>query len=704
MTLRRKVAIIIGVTLVYLMLVLYGAAKVMIFGRFTELEAKFVRQDLERALSVLQSDLGALGATAGDWGGWDDTYRYMEDRNEEYIESNLPEGTFTELGLNLILFVDTARRVAYVKAFDLHTEREVPFADESLNRLFTYNSLFQAETPDDRVQGLVMLPQGPMMVASFPILTSEDEGPARGTLIMGRFFNAGAVRELGEKVQLNLAVYKYDDARLPLDVQTAVLSFTPISHFFIKPLDGKTIAGYTLINDIAGRPGLILKASVPREISRQGQVSLFYFMVSLLIVGLVVGGVVLLLLNRVVLSRVAALMTNVRVVGASTDLSVRIPVRGRDELASLTEAINNMLEALEHSREATVLLDSLPAYAFCKDTEGSYITANQRFCEAIGRTKEEIAGATDRDLFPIHLAERYMADDQRVIESKTPLDIREEEIIDRGEPVVVTTRKIPLLDAAGEVVGLVGVAFDITERKRAEEKVLEYQRQLRSLASELTLTEERERRRLAAELHDHVGQTLALARIKLGTLHESVTGELHEQVDDLLTLQERIIQDVRSLTFELSPPVLYELGFAPAVEWLVDRMREEHGIETQYEDDGLSKPLGDDIRVILFQGVRELLVNVAKHARATRVKVSIEHEGENLHVRVEDNGIGLDLTRDVSGQGAGDGFGHFSIRERLRHVGGRLEMHSQPGRGTTATLTVPLKRQEANKAEAAHEY
>jgi signal transduction histidine kinase len=234
---------------------------------------------------------------------------------------------------------------------------------------------------------------------------------------------------------------------------------------------------------------------------------------------------------------------------------------------------------------------------------------------------------------------------------------------------------------------------DITKRKQAAEEINTYQEQLQSLASELSLTEERERRRLATDLHDHVGQALAIAKIKLGVLQKSVsTPDLTEPLNELRGLIDAMIHDTRSLTFELSLPILYELGFEAAVEWFAKHVRAQHGIlvEVHKETDG--EPMKDEFKVLLFKAVRELMINIVKHAQATRARVTISRNGVNMLVKVEDDGVGIDESRlNPHLRSTTSGFGLFSIRERLHYLGGRVEVESEPGRGTRVTLMVPLQ-------------
>ncbi len=216
--------------------------------------------------------------------------------------------------------------------------------------------------------------------------------------------------------------------------------------------------------------------------------------------------------------------------------------------------------------------------------------------------------------------------------------------------------------------------------------------QLRSLASQLSLTEERERRRIAVELHDRVGQALALSNIKLGVLRQlECSTEFSGLVDEISNFIEQAIQETRTLMFEISSPILYELGFEAAVRHMTERIEKQHGIVTICESDQEPKPLDDDMRVLLYQAVSELLINVVKHARAHRAIIRILRDEGRIRVSVEDDGVGYDASGTPAQQALTSGFGLFSIRERLHHVGGELLIESEQARGTRATLVAPLK-------------
>ncbi|MBU4232125.1 MAG: hypothetical protein KKD99_01975 [Proteobacteria bacterium] len=219
---------------------------------------------------------------------------------------------------------------------------------------------------------------------------------------------------------------------------------------------------------------------------------------------------------------------------------------------------------------------------------------------------------------------------------------------------------------------------------------LSYQARLRALAAEISLAEERERRRLANELHEQVGQILAAARIKLGALAAEV-----QSPAGLAALQEArehveaSIRYIRSLTGELSPPVLYEMGFAPAVVWLARQVRDRHGIEVELQQHPIAWPPCDDSQILLFIIFRDLLTHVAGQARPREIKIVMRTEGKILHIRVEHDGV------EVSDGGDPPGFALFSIRERLDRIGGTVAVEATPGRGVVITLKVPLYQQVA---------
>ncbi len=233
---------------------------------------------------------------------------------------------------------------------------------------------------------------------------------------------------------------------------------------------------------------------------------------------------------------------------------------------------------------------------------------------------------------------------------------------------------------------------DISSRKQAEHKLRDYQQQLSTLASELLLTEERERRNIATELHDRIGQSLILAKMKVSSLMHSLPegDQTHAELGSVRSIIEHTIEDTRSLTFELSPPILYDMGLEPAIEWLLEKSKAHQNFATDFTSDSKNKPLHHSCRIFLFQATRELLTNITKHARAKKVQIAVRKENETIRITVTDDGIGFDTASLATPSNAGT-FGHFSIRERMNHLGGSFSCSSVPGLGTRVDLVAPLE-------------
>ena len=257
----------------------------------------------------------------------------------------------------------------------------------------------------------------------------------------------------------------------------------------------------------------------------------------------------------------------------------------------------------------------------------------------------------------------------------------------------------PIKNTRGEVVSVVGIEEDITSSIQAEQEILQYQHRLKALASQLTIAEEKERRTIAADLHDHVGHSLALARMQLNGILESDSDlERNILVKDISNIMLQALQDTRSLIFELSSPSMNEIGLGAAIsEWLEEQIEKRHGLKTEFSDTiekEHRKALDDNVRALLFRNVRELLTNVVKHARAKKVSVYLKENANGVTVVIEDDGTGFDPEAVKTRNGKQGGFGLFSIHERMTDLGGTFDIQSSPGRGCRVVLTVPVEKEK----------
>ena len=246
----------------------------------------------------------------------------------------------------------------------------------------------------------------------------------------------------------------------------------------------------------------------------------------------------------------------------------------------------------------------------------------------------------------------------------------------------------------GKPYRVAGISADVTRRKQVElnlehalaELDARSQARVRSLQSDLLLAEERERRRLAIDLHDGLNQLLAAAQMKLVEVRRASDGAARPAIEVVEHLVREAERAARTLTFQLSPPILYDIGFEAAVQWMVEDIRKTYGLEVELLQEDAPEALDENVRVLLFRAVRELLINVAKHAQAGHARVRLGRSGEAIAVSVEDDGVAFDSARMT-----GRGIGLSSIRERLETLGGWMQIRSAPGAGTTVTLISPTR-------------
>ncbi len=286
-----------------------------------------------------------------------------------------------------------------------------------------------------------------------------------------------------------------------------------------------------------------------------------------------------------------------------------------------------------------------------------------------------------------------------------------------GSRVLVSLTVSPIKDAAGQIIGASKSARDITERKRVEEDLksltLELdsrvsqrthaltvsQGRLRGLATQLSLAEERVRRSLATDLHDYLGQLLVVCRLKLSHAKQGPAEQRELQLQDADRLLLDAITYTRSLVAQLSPPVLREFGLIMGLTWLAEQMK-PHGLNVGMTLNVPAVDLSEEHAILMFQSVRELLMNIVKHAGTTHATLTVDLAQGVLVVTIQDRGRGFDPSAEPST--TEPHFGLFSIRERMEAVGGHLSLTSVPGEGTTARLSLSIPQPNRPSSEADH--
>ncbi|HTP04146.1 MAG TPA: PAS domain S-box protein [Nitrospirota bacterium] len=379
------------------------------------------------------------------------------------------------------------------------------------------------------------------------------------------------------------------------------------------------------------------------------------------------------------------------------------PIDSEDEVGNLAVAFNEMMVA---RRQAEGLLrESEDRYRGLVELSPDAIYVQQdgriMFTNATGT---KLLGVSESSQVLGRPTMKYISENNRGATCRRLQRVQEEMVTDYLIPLQFVQPGGTVVDVEavaapftfkGQPAVLV-IARDVTERKGLEAKIRNYQKELYSVAAEMSSlesrVEERERHLIAADLHDYVGQNLIILNFKLNTLRKSLTEtDAVRHVDEILENLGKIIEYTRSLTVELNPPVLVEIGFKAAVESLAEGFERTHGIVIDVEDDGQPEQFDNNTRYLVFRCVRELLLNTVKHAQATRAEIFMTRTGDSMRVIVSDNGIGFDVASITHGE---KGFGLFAIRERMKRLGGHCDITSNSGLGTKITLDFPLIQEQ----------
>ena len=330
--------------------ILFFLLRETVLRSFMQLEKRAVRTHLERAINAINDDLSVLAATTGDWAVWDDTYNFMENLDDAYIDTNLLDSTFKNLRINLFLLVDQSRILKYDQAFDLITENRHPVSESIIQEVLKSSGLFDFDTPITPNSGFIFLSERPILLTSSPILPSLENRPNRGTLIMGRYLDSAELERIAEKTQLSLSLHRIDgEAKLP-EFSSVLRSLSSDAPRFTQAVDDDLCAGYSLLTDLNGNSNLILRLEMNREIYSQAQKTIYHFIIVILLTGLAFGLLILVLLDKSILFRVKVLRRGLTDIAKSRDSSLRVAIKGNDELAGMGEDINLVLEQLESAK------------------------------------------------------------------------------------------------------------------------------------------------------------------------------------------------------------------------------------------------------------------------------------------------------------------------------------------------------------------
>lgn len=742
MKLRDKTLLCVCGSLLVSMTGLFLAWQYIVVDRFGQVEKEYVNQNMERAVSSVDQDITTVATAASDWAIWDDTYIFAEDRNQDYIDSNFQDSSFNSLRMNLILILDTSGEPIHGQAFDLESDEMTPVPSSFLQQLSSSSPLVQHQETDTGTQGILTLPEGPMLVAAEPILNSQGEGPIHGTLIMARHFDADELEYLGALTLLPLTSYLINDVNMPSDFQAARDLLAVGDANVTEPLSDDSIASYALLNDVDGTPSLILRADMPRYIHQTGQDTIVYGLAAVMVAGVVFGVMIVVLLEKTVLSRLAHLGRRVESIGQSGDVSQRVPDNGRDEISGLGVAVNKMLTTIQGAQAELArseqmnraMLQAMPDTILQIRKDGLVEAYKPASEDGLFAGSSDCAGKSIRDLTPGKLSDEIGKN------MREALGTGAQQVFDYSVAKADGSHSYEARMAVSGKDEVLTVIRDVTERKLYEMTLVDTQSRLETMVNERTLelkktneqlqNEIAERAKAGQELqqaledlersnrdlqqyayvtsHD-LQEPLRMVGSYLGLLAERYKGSLDSDADEFITFAVDGANRMRSMIQDLLAysrvgtqgksfqATSCETAFKQATDNLKPAIEESDAVITH---EPLPTVMGDGSQ--LTQVFQNLLGNAIKF-RGTmppRIGVSVAERERDWLFSVRDNGIGIHpqygqrifvvfqrLNRREEYPGSGIG---LAICKRIieRH-GGIIWVESELGKGAAFQFTLP---------------
>jgi PAS domain S-box-containing protein len=688
----------------------------MQLSNFLELEQADTLENVERVQNAVITEQGYLDYIVQDWACWDDTYKFIEDTNQEYINVDLQNETLAGINVNVMLFVNSSGNVVYVKSVDTSTAEEIPVPKELLEMIEDGSLLTKGE--NDSISGFVLLDEDPMFISCHPILTTMYEGPSRGTLIFGRYFDDELLDSFKKVTRSSLLMYRADE-KMPPDFQTKIISFSGNpDQIVVEPLSEQQIAGYFGLKDIKGRLALLIRADFPRDLYLHGERTLNYMYFFLLLTGLVTGIGVKFVLDRLFISRLVEIDDFVTRVRSEKDLSKRLSLEDNDELYRLSKEINGMLneiylaeqELKAQAREKKVLLDSLTELAVFTDPELKIIWANKAALEYMGMDLEKAIGVSLKAAPGIsgslveylHLEQMFTTGEKKSGEFTAK------------DGKVWFVQAIPVSDEQGKIIGILQTCRDVTERKEAERLLHE-----KKIAEVANRTKSEFLANMSHELRTPLNSIIGFSDL----LHEQVYGELNEKQTKAVGNISRsgkhllnLINDILDLSkveagkLELNYKEFDLSNKLYAIKNLLSPIADRKNIEVKISvDKDLTSIQADEARFV--QILYNLLDNAIKFSHEDGlVQIEAIKKGDMVEIKVRDNGIGI-KTEDQyklfkpfsqvdsfsSKKFQGTGLGLSLVKQIVNLHGGYVWFSSKVGEGSTFVFTIPIN---GNKKKA----
>ncbi|MFZ1203988.1 MAG: CHASE4 domain-containing protein [Candidatus Acidiferrales bacterium] len=714
MSLRGKTVVIVLAALVCLVAGLFSVTRLMILRGFSMVEEDFARQNLDRASSAITNERETIEHATNQYADRDFTYNMLRSGHPEKVAAEFTGPAFEQLRVNFVVVLDPSGRKVFASGFNLAGMEAVP-PPADLDRHLRFGSPFLIRNGEVKdVEGLLMLASGPVLVASSPILTSSAAGPAAGVLIMGRSLDSDEIARLDAMTHVSLEIDSADSPSARADLAAASSAKASEDTVFVRPYPGDSLAAYESLSDIYGKPVAVLRVLLPRTIYQQGQTSSIQFLLLLMAAGFAFGAIVLYLIERVVLSRMADLSDHITRVGTGGNLAARVPLSGHDEVARLGATVNGMLDDLERVQKArheertrlAVMIENMPAIIWTTDadlrftyhTGAALETLGFHADEALGKTVFEYFGTEDPNFPAIAAHRKALAGATLSFE----LDWQK-----RSFDCYVQ----PLRGADGNLIGVIGVALDVTDRKHLTDQLRQSQKM--QAIGELAGGVAHDFNNLLMVVKGHA-QLLLQRMPKDASLHHSVE-QMEKAADRAASLTRQLLAFSRKQV--LQPRVLDMNDVVGGMIKMFSRVIGENIEMAFVPGANLGRTKADPGQI------EQVLLNLVVNARDAMpdggrltietANVQLDHTYAAGHVAVEpgpyimltvtDTGCGMDAETQsrifepfftTKEAGKGTGLGLATVYGVVKQSGGYIWVYSEVGCGSTFKIYLPQVAEE----------
>ncbi|MGE5417671.1 MAG: PAS domain S-box protein [Acidobacteriota bacterium] len=490
MKLQKKAIIYFCMILVTISLVFYFASNYFLTLTFGALEQRDVNQNVHRVINALDNEHTSLNAITGDYAGWDDMYNYVNQPTREFIETNFIPETLVKQRLNTVLIINARGQLVYQKGYDFAKRKESNIPLELINRFRPGSQLLVHSSVSSSRDGIVLLPEGPMVISVRPIITSQYKGPIHGTLVMGRYLNAKEIARLEDLTAISFDLLDIKSAKVTTAVKQSLIK-DPTSTTPPVPVSDELVSGYRLINDIYGQPNIVVKVTQGRDAYELGTSFFRALVIIVNSLAFLAGMVVIFFLLRRLFLRLNSLTIGVSEIKDTKDLKVRMPILGDDEISTLAQRINEMIASLETSHGELVeseeryrgIVQDQTEYICRFDYNGKINFVNDALAKAMGRKLEDLVGPVTFDFIPKNEHQMIREDFLSLSVDEPTSSIEFHIILPDGTLRWHQWTNRAIFNENGEFLEFQSVGRDITERKEAEEQIMLDEMRLEALVN-----------------------------------------------------------------------------------------------------------------------------------------------------------------------------------------------------------------------------